>query len=71
MVASFNPDEIHINQPIRPPAETWVQPTDEEGRLRARAILGDKSPVFTFPKGKPDLGQFDDVVDAILCARSN
>jgi len=62
----INPDEIHINQPIRPPAETWVQPSDEEGLLRARAILGDKVRIFTLPEGHFDLGQYDDPVDAIL-----
>jgi wyosine [tRNA(Phe)-imidazoG37] synthetase (radical SAM superfamily) len=45
----IGPDEIHINQPIRPPAETWVQPADAEGLLRVGAILGDKARLFTFP----------------------
>ena len=62
----IDPDEIHINQPIRPPAEPWVQPTDEEGLLRARAILGDKVHIFTFPEGCFDLGQYENAVDAIL-----
>jgi len=29
VLKQINPDEIHINQPIRPPAETWVQPADD------------------------------------------
>jgi wyosine [tRNA(Phe)-imidazoG37] synthetase (radical SAM superfamily) len=62
----INPDEVHINQPIRPPAENWVQPTDEEGLLRARAILGERVRIFTFPEGHFDLGEYDDPVDAIL-----
>jgi wyosine [tRNA(Phe)-imidazoG37] synthetase (radical SAM superfamily) len=62
----IDPDEIHINQPIRPPAETWVQPTDEAGLLRARAILGENSRIFTFPEGHFEFGQFEDVVDAVL-----
>jgi len=62
----INPDEIHINQPIRPPAETWVQPTDDEGLLRARAILGDRVRIFTFPDGHFDFGSDVDVVEAIL-----
>ena len=62
----INPDEIHVNQPIRPPAEPWVQPADDEGLLRASAILGDKARVFTFPKGHFDLGQYENIVDAIL-----
>jgi wyosine [tRNA(Phe)-imidazoG37] synthetase (radical SAM superfamily) len=35
------PDKIHITLPVRPPAETWVEPSDEEGLMRARAILGE------------------------------
>jgi wyosine [tRNA(Phe)-imidazoG37] synthetase (radical SAM superfamily) len=62
----INPDEIHINQPIRPPAETWVQQADQDALLRARAILGEKTRIFTYPKGHFDLGQFEDLVDAIL-----
>jgi len=62
----IDPDEVHINQPIRPPAETWVQPTDEEGLLRTRAILGRRVRVFTFPEGQFDLGLYEDAVEAIL-----
>jgi wyosine [tRNA(Phe)-imidazoG37] synthetase (radical SAM superfamily) len=62
----FDPDEVHVNQPIRPPAEPWVQPTDDEGLLRVRAILGDRIRVFSFPDGHFDLGQEDNVVDAVL-----
>ncbi len=66
VLADVDPDEIHINQPIRPPAETWVQPTDEEGLIRARAILGDKVHIFTFVEGNYNLGIYDKVVDAIM-----
>ena len=37
----IRPDAVHINLPIRPPTETWVQPPDAEGLMRAVAILGD------------------------------
>lgn len=40
-LARIQPDEVHIVLPTRPPVETWVQPPDEEGLSRARAILGD------------------------------
>ena len=62
----IGPDEIHINQPVRPPAEPWVQPADESGLLRARAILGEKARWFPLAEGGFDLGEFEDVVDAIL-----
>jgi wyosine [tRNA(Phe)-imidazoG37] synthetase (radical SAM superfamily) len=66
VLAQIAPDEIHINQPIRPPAEPWVQPADDEGLLRARAILGEKARIFTFPHGHFELGGYENVVDAIL-----
>ncbi|MBW7884817.1 MAG: radical SAM protein [Caldilineaceae bacterium] len=34
------PDQVHIVVPERPPAEPWVKPPDEEGLLRAAALLG-------------------------------
>ena len=43
----IRPDEVHILQPERPPVETWVQPADEEGLLRARAISWRYRPVNT------------------------
>jgi len=36
----IHPEEIHISLPTRPPAETWVEPPDDEGVMRAQAILG-------------------------------
>jgi wyosine [tRNA(Phe)-imidazoG37] synthetase (radical SAM superfamily) len=40
VVEGIAPDELHLVLPTRPPTETWVRPTDSEGLLRARAILG-------------------------------
>lgn len=34
------PDEVHLNVPVRPPAEPWVEPPDEPALARARRILG-------------------------------
>ena len=34
------PDEVHVVIPDRPPAETWVAPPDDEGLMRAIAVLG-------------------------------
>jgi wyosine [tRNA(Phe)-imidazoG37] synthetase (radical SAM superfamily) len=62
----IDPDEVHINQPIRPPAETWVQPADDEGLIRARAILGDRVRIFTFPEGHFEFDQFENAVEAVL-----
>ena len=62
----IQPDEVHILQPTRPPAETWVQPSDEEGLLRARAILGDIARVIHPASGSFDLGSAESVVEAVI-----
>jgi wyosine [tRNA(Phe)-imidazoG37] synthetase (radical SAM superfamily) len=62
----IEPEQVHLNLPTRPPAEAWVQPTDEEGLLRARAILGDVAQVVHPIEGHFDLGGYDSVVEAVL-----
>jgi len=62
----IKPDRVHLNQPIRPPSEIWVEPTDEEGLLRARAILGEIAHVVHEVEEILDLSGFRDVVDAII-----
>ena len=61
-----NPDEIHISLPTRPPAETWVEPPDEEGLMRAQAILGDVAQVLHPAHGTFDLSGDLDVTDAVV-----
>jgi wyosine [tRNA(Phe)-imidazoG37] synthetase (radical SAM superfamily) len=63
---SIQPDEVHILQPTRPPAETWVEPSDEEGLLRAQAILGDVARVIHPASGSFDLGEAESLVNAII-----
>ena len=62
----IEPDEVHINLPTRPPVEIWVQPPDEEGLLRARAILGDIARVVHPAAGSFDLSEYDNLVDAVI-----
>lgn len=62
----IQPDEVHIVQPTRPPVESWVQPPDEEGLLRARAILGDVASVIHPASGSFDLGGDESLVDAVV-----
>jgi wyosine [tRNA(Phe)-imidazoG37] synthetase (radical SAM superfamily) len=63
---NIQPDEVHILQPTRPPAETGVQSSDEEGLLRARAILGDIARVIHPAGGSFDLKGAESLVDAIV-----
>ncbi len=62
----IEPDEVHINLPTRPPVETWVKPPDEEGLMRASAILGDIAKVVHPAEGAFDLSSYDNVLDAIV-----
>ena len=62
----IRPDEVHINLPTRPPAETWVREPEEEGLMRARAILGDIATVVHPAEGSFDLSGCDTAVDAII-----
>ncbi len=63
---TIHPDEVHILQPDRPPVEPWVQPPDEEGLLRARAILGDIARVIHPASGSFDLSGAGSLVDAVV-----
>jgi len=62
----IQPDEVHVNLPARPPVETWVQPPDEEGVMRALAILGRVAKVVHPAEGSFDLSGSENVVDAIV-----
>jgi wyosine [tRNA(Phe)-imidazoG37] synthetase (radical SAM superfamily) len=62
----IQPDEVHINLPTRPPAETWVRPSDEEGLMRARAIFGNIARVIHPAEGSFDLSGYETVVEAII-----
>jgi wyosine [tRNA(Phe)-imidazoG37] synthetase (radical SAM superfamily) len=60
------PDAIHINLPSRPPAETWVQPPDDESLIQAMAIFGNIAEVVHPAEGSFDLSGYDDPVDAVI-----
>jgi len=66
ILQTIHPDQVHINLPTRPPAELWVQPPDEEGLLRAQAILGEVALVVHPAEGNFDLSGHKDVVDAVV-----
>lgn len=66
VMGRIRPDEIHLNLPTRPSAETWVRPSDEEGLMRARAILGELATVVHPAEGSFDMSGCDTAVDAII-----
>ncbi len=66
VMKSIGPDQVHLLLPDRPPAEVWVEPTDEEGVLRATAILGEIATVLHPKEGAFDLSGFDDPLDGVV-----
>ena len=60
------PDEVHLLLPTRPPAEPWVRPTDDDGLLRARAILGEVAKVVHPASGIFDLTGANSLSEAII-----
>jgi len=59
------PDEVHLLLPTRPPAEPWVRPPDDDGLLRARAILGQVAKVVHPASGTFDLSGANSLSEAI------
>jgi wyosine [tRNA(Phe)-imidazoG37] synthetase (radical SAM superfamily) len=66
LLKRIRPDEVHINLPTRPPAETWVRPASEEAVLRALVKFSDIARVVHPAEGVFDLGCCDSVFEAIL-----
>ncbi|MBT3265603.1 radical SAM protein [Candidatus Poribacteria bacterium] len=61
----IEPDQIHLNVPTRPPAETWVRPSDHTSRECARQILGRVAHVVAPYEGLFDPGRDAQLVDAL------
>jgi wyosine [tRNA(Phe)-imidazoG37] synthetase (radical SAM superfamily) len=59
-------DELHLSQPVRPPAERWVAPPDADGLMRATAILGEVARIIHPVEGEFDLTGYGDVLDAVV-----
>jgi len=66
LLEDIKPDEVHLVLPTRPPVEPWVKPPNEEGLLRARAILGDIAKIINPVSGSFDLSGTDNLMDAII-----
>lgn len=61
----IQPDEVHVVQPTRPPAEAWVRPPDVEGLERAKKILGAATKIMLPAQGNFDLSYDEDLIKAI------
>lgn len=66
VLSRVEPDEVHISLPLRPPAESWVEPAGRDGTARAAAILGSVARILPpIPEGV-DLSSSDDLVEAVM-----
>lgn len=62
----IRPDEVHLNVPVRPPAEDWVHGSDEDGLIRALTILGQVATVVPPDGGSLVLRTDVHPVEAVL-----
>jgi wyosine [tRNA(Phe)-imidazoG37] synthetase (radical SAM superfamily) len=66
VLREIDPDEVHLNVPTRPPAETWVRPPEAESLLAARDLLGDVAHVVQPAEGRYDLSGGESLLEAVL-----
>jgi wyosine [tRNA(Phe)-imidazoG37] synthetase (radical SAM superfamily) len=66
VLQTIQPDEVHLLLPIRPPAETWVEPANEAGLQRACAIIGNIARVVHPASGRFNLNGTTTLVEAIV-----
>jgi hypothetical protein len=60
------PDAVHVNTPVRPPAEPWVAPPDAWTLKRALAVLGRTARVVAPAQPALDLARSPDAADAVI-----
>jgi len=65
-VSSVAPDRVYIVTPIRPPAESWVEPPAPETILMAQELIGKAIPIVGRESGQFDLEGLGDARQAIL-----
>ena len=59
------PQRVYVNVPIRPPAESWVEPPDAAGLVRAQALLGPVIMMDLQEEGAFDTQGFDNPLEAV------
>jgi len=66
VLASIRPNEVHLVLPSRPPVETWVQPSEEEGISRAVSVLGEIAQIVAPDGGELEIGRCEDPAEAVV-----
>ncbi len=62
----IEPDETHLLAPTRSPVEPWVRPTNDEGVMRALAILGATARLVAPTEVTTALATSGSIIDAIV-----
>jgi wyosine [tRNA(Phe)-imidazoG37] synthetase (radical SAM superfamily) len=60
------PDRVYVVTPIRPPAESWVEPPGSETILMAQELIGKAIPIVSPESGQFGLMEYRDARQAIL-----
>jgi wyosine [tRNA(Phe)-imidazoG37] synthetase (radical SAM superfamily) len=62
----IQPDQVHINLPVRPPCQPWVQAPDKDGIARAVNILGEAARVVQPADGEFGSSGSENLLDALV-----
>ena len=62
----IEPDRVYVLTPIRPPAESWVKPSDPQTILRAQEVFGEAVSVTELETGQFGLTGFTNARQAIM-----
>jgi len=65
-VDTVAPDRVYVVTPIRPPAESWVEPPTPETILMAQELIGKAIPIVGRESGQFELEELGDARQAIL-----
>ena len=62
----IEPDRVYVLTPIRPPAESWVKPSDPQTILRAQEVFGEAVSITELETGQFGLTEFTNARQAIM-----
>lgn len=66
LLERVQPDEVHINTAVRPPAEAWVRPVSEERLARAAELFGRGARLLRAARGEFGASGLTDLADAVV-----
>jgi len=66
IVEKINPDRVYFMTPVRPPAESWVLPSNPKNIIKAQKIIGKGISIEGLEVGEFDLNEYKNAKDAIL-----